>query len=301
MRKQFCRYIVDHLLQKKDFVFLTGDLGFNAFEEIEEYLGHRFINCGISEANMIGVAAGLSFSKLEVWVYSIAPFVSLRPLEQIRNDICFQNLPVRLVGNGGGYGYGIMGPTHHAIEDYGILLTLPNIKCFIPAINEDIKSIMEIINKEKYPTYLRLGTSISNKIISKFTYSKWRNILKGDKGVLIIAGPLVNEYYEWYRLLKKQNRPNIWILSELPINEMDIPNLIIEQIKESKKLFCVEEHVKQGGIGTQILYILKKMGIDRFSFKHHYAKKHIYDLSGSQSWLQRKSELNVESFDSCFY
>ena len=81
---------------------------------------------------------------------------------------------------------------------------------------------------------------------------------------------------------------------------MDIPDLIIKQIKKSKKLFIVEEHVKQGGIGTQLLYTLKELGVEKFYFKHHFAKKHIYDLSGSQSWLQGQSELNVESFHSSF-
>ena len=153
MRKQFCKLIIDHFNRNESSVFLTGDLGFNAFEKLEETFGKRFLNCGISEANMIGVATGLSFCKNDVWVYSIAPFIYARAFEQIRNDICFHNLPVRLVGNGGGYGYGVMGPTHHAIEDYGVLLTLPNMRCFVPATNKDLDYIFPILEKQNNPCY----------------------------------------------------------------------------------------------------------------------------------------------------
>ncbi len=103
-------------------VFLTGDLGFMALEPLRDRLGDRFINCGVAEQNMVTVAAGLAKEGFDVWVYSIAPFCYARALEQIRNDVCLHGLPVRVLGNGGGYGYGVMGPTHHALEDYGILL-----------------------------------------------------------------------------------------------------------------------------------------------------------------------------------
>ena len=87
-------------------------------------MGERFINAGVAEQNMVSVAAGLAKAGLRPWVYSIAPFLYARAFEQIRNDVCLHGMPVILVGNGGGYGYGVMGSTHHAIEDYGVLLSL---------------------------------------------------------------------------------------------------------------------------------------------------------------------------------
>src|SRR5687768_4065332 len=98
--------------REPDFVFLTGDLGFMALEPVRAAAGARFINAGIAEQNMVTVAAGLARSGLKPWVYSIAPFVFARPFEQIRNDVCLHGLPVFLVGNGGGYAYGVMGATH---------------------------------------------------------------------------------------------------------------------------------------------------------------------------------------------
>ena len=109
---------------KPEFVFLTGDLGFMALEPVQQAAGSRFINAGVAEQNMVSVAAGMARVGLKPWVYSIAPFVYARAFEQIRNDVCYHKLPVFLVGNGGGYAYGVMGGTHHALEDYGALLTL---------------------------------------------------------------------------------------------------------------------------------------------------------------------------------
>jgi len=156
MRKQLCEALIAKSVNT-NMIFLTADLGFMALESLRNSMKKRFINVGISEQNMISLSAGLSKENLFVWVYSIAPFVYARPFEQIRNDICFHKLPVKLIGNGGGYAYGVMGPTHHALEDYGVLLTLPHMKIFVPAFNEDIFEIITIMAKIKQPSYLRMG------------------------------------------------------------------------------------------------------------------------------------------------
>src|SRR5256714_10392725 len=118
MRNVFCRAMIDAATTDGAVVFLTGDLGYKALEPLREVMGRRFINAGVAEQNMISVAAGLARSGLKPWTYSIAPFIYARPYEQIRNDVCLHDLPVRLVGNGGGYGYGVMGATHHPLEDF---------------------------------------------------------------------------------------------------------------------------------------------------------------------------------------
>ena len=138
-------------------VFLTGDLGFMALEPLRDAMGPRFINCGVAEQNMVSVAAALSYEGLEAWTYTIAPFCYARAFEQIRNDVCLHGLAVKLLANGGGYAYGVMGPTHHALEDYGILLTLPNMTAFVPAFTEDISQTLERAGDLSGPAYIRLG------------------------------------------------------------------------------------------------------------------------------------------------
>src|SRR5665213_3311855 len=103
MRNVFCRAMIDAAADES-VIFLTGDLGFKALESLRDRMGRRFINAGVAEQNMISVAAGLARAGLRPWTYSIAPFIFARPFEQIRNDVCLHDLPVRMVGNGGGYG-----------------------------------------------------------------------------------------------------------------------------------------------------------------------------------------------------
>src|SRR5438046_9869692 len=150
MRDVFCKALV-RLAARQEFVFLTGDLGYRALEPLREVMGQRFINAGVAEQNMISVAAGMARDGLRPWVYSIAPFMYARPFEQIRNDVCLHNLPVMLVGNGGGYAYGVMGATHHALEDYGTLLCLPYMHAFVPAFSADLAPLVRKLQAFNHP------------------------------------------------------------------------------------------------------------------------------------------------------
>ena len=185
MRIALANSIMNHSKINK-VIFLTGDLGFMALEELRDCLGDRFINCGVSEQNMIGVACGLSKQGFKVFVYSIAPFVYARPFEQIRNNIMLNQLPVCLIGNGGGFAYGSMGPTHHALEDCSVMASL-GLEIKAPVFDSDIQPIIENI---KSPTYLRLGQQIvpKNKITPKF--KPWRRLIRGNKNIIISFGSL---------------------------------------------------------------------------------------------------------------
>jgi len=138
MRVEFVKAVDEVLAQDESSLFITGDLGYNAFEDLKARYGKRFLNAGVAEQNMMGVAAGMALAGRRPWVYSIASFATYRCLEQIRNDICLHCLPVRIAGNGGGYTYGIMGSTHHALEDLGVLRPLPNMQLFFPCSNDHV-------------------------------------------------------------------------------------------------------------------------------------------------------------------
>ncbi|HEX4447771.1 MAG TPA: hypothetical protein VH044_13575, partial [Polyangiaceae bacterium] len=138
MRVPFVRAVSDVLAGDPKSMFITGDLGYGALEELSAKLGKRFLNAGVAEQNMVGVAAGAALTGLRPWVYSIAPFATYRCVEQIRNDVCLHDLPVRIAGNGGGFTYGIMGSTHHALEDLAVLKSLPNMQLFFPCANDHV-------------------------------------------------------------------------------------------------------------------------------------------------------------------
>lgn len=284
MREIFCNEMI-RAYEKKPFVFLTGDLGFKALEPLQARMGEHFINCGIAEQNMISLAAGIAKTGLQVFAYSISPFIYARPFEQIRNDICLHNLPITLVGNGGGYGYGVMGATHHSIEDYGTLLTLQNMNVFVPVFDEDIGAMIEKILTQKKPSYLRLGLAAKVEGVEK-KYAKWRKILDGDLGDVVITGSIGSDLIEQFRKDKKSARPAIWLLSELPILE-NIP----DEIQRAKKICIVEEHVAQGGIG-QILaakFLENKMALQSFGCLN--AKGYPSGFYGSQKFHREESGL----------
>lgn len=159
MRVEFVEALQKVMREDSKSLFVTGDLGFNAFEGVRREFSERFLNAGAAEQNMASMAAGLAFEGFHPWIYSIAPFVTYRPFEQTRNDICLHNLPVRIVGNGGGYTYGVMGSTHHTLEDLGILKTLPNMHLYFPCTQNQVEAHVRQISKLLAPSYLRLSFS----------------------------------------------------------------------------------------------------------------------------------------------
>ncbi len=294
MRNILCANLVQCSANPK-FVFLTGDLGYKVLEPLQECLGERFINAGVAEQNMVSVAAGLAKMGFQPWVYSIAPFVYARPFEQIRNDVCLHNLPVRFVGNGGGYGYGVMGATHHALEDYGAMLCLMNMRVFVPAFGVDVLEIINQLHSFDNPVYLRLGRCEKPKDLEIPPYSSWRRLLQGGGATMLIVGPLAGGILEAARYLSEVHRPNLWILSELPIETAKIPTDFLEDLQKSGHLFVVEEHISHGGVGQMISHCLLEIGYPPTQFTHRHALGYVSGLYGSQTFHRQECGLDANS------
>ena len=292
MRDVFCRSLVTQA-SDENLVFLTGDLGFKALEPMRDALGARFINAGVAEQNMLSVAAGLAKLGLQPWVYSIAPFIYARAFEQIRNDVCLHNLPVIMVGNGGGYGYGVMGSTHHALEDYGCLLTLPNIRVCIPAFDEDVAHIVPALVKSEQPVYLRLGVSELPSDFDLPAYCPWRKLLTGGGPTVAASGPIVGGLLSAALATPEPNRPNIWVITELPIGLL--PELFVDDLNRSRALIVVEEHASVGGLGQMLALSLAQSGNMPASFSHRSAAGYVSGLYGSQKFHRRESGLDAAS------
>jgi transketolase len=255
MRRAFCDGLTA-AVSRPEFVFLTGDLGFGALEPLRDQLGERFINAGVAEQNLVGVAAGLSKAGFLPWVYSIAPFLYARAFEQIRNDVCLHQLPVVLVGNGGGYGYGVMGATHHALEDYGVLLTLPAMRVLIPAFDADVGMMISELFRSPCPAWFRLGLQTQPASLIPPPWAQWRPLIEGTQGVLIAVGPLAGMYWGAAAELPVERRPSVWCLTSLPVH--DLPDQLWEQLHNSnfKKLVIAEEHTAHGSVGSRIAMLL---------------------------------------------
>ncbi|MFH1616613.1 MAG: transketolase [Planctomycetota bacterium] len=292
MREVLCNTLLKYS-KDKNFVFLTGDLGFRVLEPLKQRLGERFINAGVAEQNMVSVAAGLARAGLRPWLYSIAPFIYARPFEQIRNDVCMHDLPVKLIGNGGGYAYGVMGPTHHALEDYGLMLSLKNMYVFVPAFAFDIHTIVEKLYNFEHPAYIRLGRDEKPEDFEPLSYAPWRRVICGCGPTMLVVGPLVGKMIKDLGTLDEKIRPDIWCLTELPISASTIPQDFIDDLKDSGHLFVVEEHIAHGGAGQMLVHLLSLEGIMPKRLTHRCALGYVSGLYGSQEFHRRECGLDT--------
>jgi transketolase len=294
VRAIFTRTLVSHA-QESDFVFLTGDLGFMVLEPLRDVAKDRFINAGIAEQNMVSVAAGLARAGYKPWVYSIAPFVYARAFEQIRNDVCLHDLPVFLVGNGGGYAYGVMGPTHHAIEDYGALLGLPNLTVYVPAFAADVPPAIARLMTAARPAYLRLGRDEKPKDFVVPPYAPWRRILPGPGATVLMVGPLAGGILAAAQTLPESQRPSLWVLCELPIVATEIPAAFLAGLEQNGHLIVVEEHVAQGSAGAALAHALLLAQTTPRRFTHRFARGYPTGRYGSQLYHRQESGLDPSS------
>jgi transketolase len=228
-------------------------------------------------------------------VYSIAPFLYARPFEQIRNDVCLNRLPVHLIGNGGGYAYGSMGATHHALEDYGVLLTLAGMRAYVPAFDADVEPMVRAMAGRDKPAYLRLGRSDLNDESRLPPYSAWRRLQDGRAGVLVCVGPIAGGLWEATRERAAGDRPAIWVVGELEGDGRAVPPPpeMLEELDAAPILGIVEEHVAHGGFGQQFMHFLAVSGRAARAVTHAHAEGYPSGRYGSQRWHRRECGLDV--------
>ena len=292
MRYAFSKALLKIAKKDNKVIFLTGDLGFNTFETLQKNLKNRFINAGIAEQNMVTAAAGLAYTGLKPWIYSITPFVTIKVLEQLRNDICFSKTNVKVVGLGGGYDYEVAGPTHHNLEDVGILSALPNMQVYIPAIADDVETVVRQMYKETGPTYLRLAKARPVAIKIK-KYAGCRQILKGEQITVVVLGSIVDKAIEVaLELNRKDKNIDLWSICRLPL---DLPQPLLDSIRKTKCLSVIEEHVAAAGLGQFISRALHLKEIPINHFIHFYAKGYLSKKTGSRDYYLKQSGLDTES------
>lgn len=287
MRVEFAQAMIKYADENPNMVFVTGDLGYMALEKVQDKLGEKFINAGVAEQNMITVSAAMAHEGFIPWVYSISPFTTLRPYEQIRNDACLHDLPVKIVGNGGGYGYGIMGATHHNIEDIGAMRLLPNMRVYVPFTANDVEQAVAAMFKDPHPNYLRLNVGAKiNYEVSPF--AQWRKIKDGKKGVVVGTGPVLENICN----LESAADLEIWVISIFPISQ--VPAELAASLNASKKLIIIEEHNGECGLRETLSYhIMNELStpIKILSLSAHGYPSGKY---GDQKWHQSENNLAGE-------
>lgn len=288
MRKEFAEAITAMARANDKIVFLTGDLGFMALEGVQESMGERFVNAGVAEQNMATMAASLAYEGFIPFIYSISPFITLRPYEQLRNDICLHNLPVKIVANGGGYGYGIMGGTHHNIEDIGCMRILPNMKVFVPFTGNDVQSSLEDMLLDTSPNYLRLNLASAQPGIARF--AQWRKIKKAAnnvRAIVVVTGPVADNLFKLPEHLLAGLE--IWLISRFPL--LDIPVELADSITKAQRVITMEEHQGQCGLHETLASLLLKNLRVPIEYHTLFATGYPSGRYGSQQWHQEENNL----------
>ena len=296
MRKTFINTLIELAEKDRNLYLLTGDLGFSILEEFAEKFPKQFINCGIAEQNMMGVAAGLALSGKKVYTYSIIPFVTMRCLEQIRNDFCFQNLDVKIVGYATGLSYGAQGTTHHAIEDIGILRALPNMTVLSPADSIEAKELILQSYKTKNPTYIRLDKGGRENLYSfkpNIILGKPSVLKEGKDGIIIATG----SYLEiGINIIKKleQKGYDFKLISMHTLKPIDSASLL-KEIEGKKLIFTLEEHNIIGGLGSAVAEILLANNINDIMFRSIGVDDRYPDIAGDQNYLRSYYKIDEQS------
>lgn len=207
MRNAFAKEITRLAKSSSKLVLLSGDIGNRLFDEYKDIPYSNFLNCGIAESNMMGVAAGLAMSGLRPIVYTITPFTTTRCLEQIRVDVCYHNAPVIIIGTGSGLSYASLGPTHHSLEDFAIFRALPNITILAPSDSVELKKCLNEALKIKTPVYIRIGKKgeeVLTKESTTLKIGKSINYKRGSEVCLIGTGTIMSEVLKASKLLESK-------------------------------------------------------------------------------------------------
>lgn len=297
MRTTFIEALIEEAEKNKDIVLLTGDLGFSVFESFKEKFPDRYFNMGVAEQNMIGVAAGLALRGKKVFVYSIIPFVTFRCLEQVRNDLCYPDLGVVIVGFGSGVAYGESGFSHHSMDDIGALKSTPGITILAPSNISETRSLVRKCLNYSHPVYLRLGKSneINDKAAGKsdeLSIGDVNFIKKGSELALIAHGSIMSEVLTAYeKLCKKGFSPSVISVPTIkPLNKKIFKDIF----SEHKYIAVIEEHNSLGGLGSSIFSINKNNDSQNKFLHIAMPDKFIEDI-GSSGYLRKRMGLDSDS------
>ena len=255
MRNAFAAEVTDLASEDPRVVLLSGDIGNRLFDQYKQKHRDRFFNCGVAEANMIGIAGGMALSGLRPIAYTIASFLIYRPFEQIRIDIGYHHLPVLLVGVGGGLSYASNGGTHQSMEDVSLMQSIPGMQVICAGDVWEVRAGLRAAIASNQPTYLRIGKKNEPEVhagaLEKYEIGKAISISEGDDGHVLVCGNLLPEAQAALRALDGKGL-NLSLYSFHTASPLDA-SLLHELFDDEKPIFVVEEHSRFGGLGSSIL------------------------------------------------
>jgi len=296
MRTAFLEELYELAKQDPRIVFMTGDLGFSVVEKFMADLPLQFVNAGVAEQNMTGMAAGLALSGKVVFTYSIANFPTLRCLEQIRNDVCYHQANVKIVAIGGGFAYGAMGASHHATEDLGIMRTLPGIVVLAPGDPREARHATRAVVQHAGPCYLRLGKAgepAVHKGEIEFNIGKAIRLREGQDVTLMATGSFLQTTMAVSEKLAARGI-EARVLSMHTLKPLD-EAAVLEAARETRAIVTLEEHSIVGGLGSAVAEVLAERDGPHVSFRRIGLPPAFSPHIGSQEYMQEKHGLDPDS------
>jgi transketolase len=296
MRGAFFRALLELAEQDERVHLVVGDLGFGVVEEFVRRFPARFLNAGVAEQNMTGIAAGMALSGKIVFTYSIANFPILRCLEQVRNDVCYHNANVKIVAVGGGLAYGALGATHHATEDLAILRSLPRMVVVAPGDPVETEAATRAVTAHAGPCYLRLGRAGEAKVHRTqidFVLGQAIEMREGRDITLISTGGMLGTAMQVADLLCEAGTQTR-LLSMHTVRPLDTA-AIESAVRETGAVFTLEEHSVVGGLGGAVAEFLAENWEVPVIFKRFGLPSEFSCFVGSQEYMRARHGLSAEA------
>lgn len=297
MRDAFARALYQVAKQDPKVFIVVADISpAGSMAPFREEFPDRFINVGVAEQSMISLCAGLALRGCTPFAYTIATFSIYRPFEQVRIDLCYQNLPVTVVGIGGGISYSTLGGTHHAQEDIAVMSAIPHMRIVAPCDPLETEAATWIAAKREGPLYLRLGKAgepaLTASAITPFVFGKVRFLTSGTDTCIISYGPIMKMAVDLAARLERDQGQPVALVSCHTLKPLDREGLT-QILQRFRTVIVLEEHSEQGGLGAQIKQLAWEAGagcaLQTFSLKDEFI--HVY---GSHAELLGAHGLSVE-------
>lgn len=296
MRNKFADVIYEIGQKDKRICALVADISpAGSMIKFREKFPNRFINCGVAEQVMIGIAAGLALKGMRPFCYTIATFALYRPFEMVRVDLAYQNLPVTVIGMGAGLIYSTLGGTHQSFEDISIASSIPNMRVLAPCDPIEMKETVEWCAKySKGPTYVRLGKvgepNLSLNAYEKFKIDKLRYLKKGKDICLLTYGTVTRLSFEISEyLIKKNYNPSIVSCHSLkPLDKKGLTNIL----RKYKKIIIIEENIYNGGLCMQVESLAKSLNINT-DINSFFLKDKFFHFYGTYDQLLEKHGISI--------
>lgn len=296
MRNAFLDTLFELAQQDERVVFITGDLGYRVVEKFMEQRPRQFLNAGVAEQNMTGLAAGMALSGKIVFTYSIGNFPTMRCLEQIRNDVCYHEANVKIVTVGGGFAYGPMGVTHHAIEDLAVMRAIPGLMVVAPGDPVETRAATRAITAHPGPCYLRLGKAGEPTVHPgpiEFQLGKAIRFREGRDLTLISTGGMLQTAAKAAERLATQGIQTR-VLSMHTLKPLD-ESAVLAAARETGCVATLEEHSVNGSLGSAVAELLAETWDVKVPFKRIGMPPIFSPHIGSQEYMLQKHGLNDEA------